>query len=1634
MKKKKACKGISLLLCAAMLCSNLSMSVSAEELQTEQNIEIESEETTALQIIEESISDAEAETTETQLPDADTASDDEFAVSVEEIEILPSDIVPLSDLSEDQGQAETPGLMSVRDNTPPVIKIEPEGMTYYCTAPTVTVTDGGGNLESIVAVSNSESIDGTVSDDGSNGVVELKDGMGSVTITAKDSSGNEISRTIYDNHSIQSIRRTDLPATCTEPLRTVSFFVCGICNEEYGHRISTLLVIDPENEGKYKEKDPAKGHDLTDVEAETVDVCGEGGEPLQLRRCKRCDKLIDNDGKVYVPDEGSAHQWSDPIKKDPTCTEPGYYYIECTKCHIQKITATYLDKKEDGTLTETAQSLRPLGHRIGEWTVVEGQTESCAAEYQQERKCTRDGCTLKETRTMKPGNHSWGNTLVILKEPTCTEVGKKGYRCQNCSATKETVDIPATGHTLKATDDCTQGGTCSVCGETMPGNSDHIWSKTIQKDSSGHWKTCSVNGCNGRTEVTPHSSKSTAFDCTKSWNCSECGYSVPGNAKHETKWVCDDEGTCHWLECVNEGCTYKGSKAVHYYGNTSSYDCTKGMVCQTCGYVKLEKKESHDYVWVSTYSNVHWMKCQNEGCTERTRYGDENYGDHVYPSVRDCTKGISCTLCGYQLFAPATEHSFSSTIYNDAEGHYQLCRNYNCSGKKYVSKHTGGTATCTQKAVCDICHQPYGEIDGQNHPDKVLRNEREATTDAPGYTGDVVCEECGTVLEKGTDIPQLPKECVHEYERISDAEKCWDRCSKCGHEKEIVFHSFTDIITEEGHQRQCVSCKYTTALMPHAPEEEDYNCATSLKCKDCGYVITPAAEHKFDSEYMVDAAGHWQECENPNCNQLSPVQAHEAQEDDGDCTTDIICKDCGYVMFVKAEEHKYSGVWESDENGHWQKCVNSGCTSFKRDGHSWAQDDKDCTTPVSCTVCGYIQTEGEAAHNFGGAYITDEDGHWQKCQNAGCEAISGENEHVGGTASCRKQAVCEICGLEYGALNPDYHAGDTELRNYREPTVEEEGYSGDLYCLGCEELLEPGVILDKLQEEHTHSYDLPGSDGTHHWKECPCGARENIEEHSFGEWKKDSIHHWHVCSDCEAIEGRGSHTYVDGACKDCGYELEVHEHKYEWKSDEKGHEQKCSDCGETANASSHTFEWHSDENAHWQVCITCGYIANRAEHTLKMQSDRTHHWIACTQDGCDYQEEKTLHEVEDDLNCATEARCKTCDTVVAAAKEHNWSPVYSCDEEGHWRECMNEGCSQRDGITAHNPVGDEKNCTADICCLDCGYIIRKGASGHDFSGTAFYTGENQAGHWKVCQNEGCTARACVEVHKLVVDASDCTKDIHCEACGYVVHPGKAAHNFGSTYTSDEKAHWLKCQNDGCKVTGTPEMHRGGKATCSSQAVCEVCKTAYGSVDASNHSWGAWKTSVPSTVLQEGTEERSCSLCSAKETRKLPLVKPTAKVNMTKVPLKVGQSTTKLKVSDLAAGDYVKSWKSSNSKVVTVSKKGKLIAKKAGKATITITLASKKKKYVKVVVQNTTVKTTKISVKSRKVSLKKRKKFDLKATVSPLTSQQGLSYTSSNSKIATVNKKGVITAKKPGKAKITVRSGSKKVIVNVTVKK
>ena len=239
-----------------------------------------------------------------------------------------------------------------------------------------------------------------------------------------------------------------------------------------------------------------------------------------------------------------------------------------------------------------------------------------------------------------------------------------------------------------------------------------------------------------------------------------------------------------------------------------------------------------------------------------------------------------------------------------------------------------------------------------------------------------------------------------------------------------------------------------------------------------------------------------------------------------------------------------------------------------------------------------------------------------------------------------------------------------------------------------------------------------------------------------------------------------------------------------------------------------------------------------------------------------------------------------------------------------------------------------------------------------------------------------------------------------------------------------------------------------KATCTAAgskvencASCDATRTV--TIPAKGHTVVKDAVVAPTVFADGKTEGSHCSVCGTVIEKQNTIAKVPATIYLTasSLKMKTGQSTTAFKATGFSEGDYVTAVTSNKPrtvKVTNVNKNGtfKLTAgKKKGSAVVTVTLASKKTASFKVTVQKAAVKTTKITTTTKSLTLAKGatyKKLASSIAVTPVTSKEKVTYSSSNKKVATVSSKGVIKAKKAGTTKITVKSGKKKVVVTVKV--
>lgn len=143
-------------------------------------------------------------------------------------------------------------------------------------------------------------------------------------------------------------------------------------------------------------------------------------------------------------------------------------------------------------------------------------------------------------------------------------------------------------------------------------------------------------------------------------------------------------------------------------GNVAYYECA---VCkkyfdadhnEITSYV-IEKTQHNFGAWQKGDENGHTRACQNEGCTETEVVPHDYKGGQCYPK-NDDEHRLYCTVCNYEHLE---RHEFGEWEKKDETDHKQTCAK--CT-RVITEAHVGGTATCKEKAVCTVCHEPYGNF------------------------------------------------------------------------------------------------------------------------------------------------------------------------------------------------------------------------------------------------------------------------------------------------------------------------------------------------------------------------------------------------------------------------------------------------------------------------------------------------------------------------------------------------------------------------------------------------------------------------------------------------------------------------------------------------------------------------------------------------------------------------------------------------------------------------------------------------------------------------------------------------------------------------------------------------------------
>lgn len=587
----------------------------------------------------------------------------------------------------------------------------------------------------------------------------------------------------------------------------------------------------------------------------------------------------------------------------------------------------------------------------------------------------------------------------------------------------------------------------------------------------------------------------------------------------------------------------------------------------------------------------------------------------------DCSR---CAVMGTTTWTSDAKgnHKMETTWTTENNKHYHKCSVTGCTYIEDEANCSGGTATCTAKAVCSTCNKTYGEM--LDH-DLTHYAKNAADHTKPGNIEYWQCEDCdkyfsdasaNTEITKAqTVIEQIPHS--HSTTWSKNATQHWNECS-CGDKINVYDHNY------------------------------DNTCDTT--CNTCGYVRT--ITHTWMTTLSHNATQHWTECS--VCHEKKEVEGHHGGT--ANCQNKAVCDDC---------QQPYGSLTGCDFTA--EKAEDKYLVS--------AATCKDAAVyHKSCTVCGKagtatFTTAKNPNNHVGGTEIRGAfgetctaNGYTGDTHCKGCDAKLASGQPIVATghstatpvaavaSTCKTQghkayyhcSVCDKDFLEKAAtaapqstadlklpLNANNHEGGTEIRGASAETCTVDGYTGDTHCKGCDAQLEKGQVIPatahKTATAVTEEESTCKTNGVKAHFHCPVCNKDYLEKtttavaQSTDDLKLPLNPEKHE-GDTEVKDAAPATCTVDGYtgdtyCKGCTVKIATG----------------------TAIPAAHKLD---------------KVVAAPATHEA---AGNIEHY-ACSVCEKLYNDDKATTEL-------TEAE------VVVPKGEHSYSEAFKSDENGHWKEC-----------------------------------------------------------------------------------------------------------------------------------------------------------------------------------------------------------------------------------------------------------------------------------------------------------------------------------------------------------------------------
>ena len=505
-------------------------------------------------------------------------------------------------------------------------------------------------------------------------------------------------------------------ATCTSG-RTCTD--CGGSSEPLGHDWGAWTQNSDEKthtrickrDTSHTETENCHGGTATCTQRATCTVCGaEYGDALghdfttswthddneHWKQCSRCD----------AKDDVSPHTWdSGTITTAPTCTKAGKKTYSCTKCDATKI-----------------EPIPATGHSWkSDWT-------SDATHHWYE--CDNKNCDVTDNAGKKGyAEHSGGKA-------TCTQ----NAVCEFCKAeygeklphdfTAETVDAKYLKSAATCTEKAVYYKSCAVCGLSSEGTADeatffsgnaldHNWGAWTQNsDEKTHTRICKRDTSHTETENC-HGGTAT---CTAKAVCTVCGGEYGEMAAHS---FTAEKAEAQYLKSAAT-CT---EKAIYYKS------------CAVCGLSSEGTADEATFFSGNALDHNWGAWTQNSDEKTHTRICKRDTSHTETENCIDANKDHKCDICDYIISECADDNKDHKCDY---------------CGKK-LTEHTGGKATCKDKAKCEVCGAEYGELDAKNHTDLKHFPATAATKTTEGNIEYWYCEGCGKYYSDKDGTKEIKK-------------------------------------------------------------------------------------------------------------------------------------------------------------------------------------------------------------------------------------------------------------------------------------------------------------------------------------------------------------------------------------------------------------------------------------------------------------------------------------------------------------------------------------------------------------------------------------------------------------------------------------------------------------------------------------------------------------------------------------------------------------------------------------------------------------------------------------------------------------------------------------------------------------